>query len=152
MIPDPVYIKGCTIIHTTWWRQHTQGSLCGMREATKVESVSAKKVDYIVCLYDILIFFWFIDSEFIESPYHIYGRLPSSRETSSRGYVSSNSGAFRNSQQQMSFIGDWEWICAFTLNTNHWRFKAKDVSLHLKQMLIWKYFFKKLKPLKIYQH
>jgi hypothetical protein len=48
------------------------------------------------------------DSEFIESPYHIYGKLPSRDIASSRGYISSNSGAFRSSQQQLSFIGDWE--------------------------------------------
>lgn len=55
-----------------------------------------------------------LDSEFIESPYQLYGRLPSSRDTSSRGYISSNSGAFRNSQQQLSYVGDWEWTCYCT--------------------------------------
>lgn len=40
------------------------------------------------------------DSEFVESPYHMYGRLPTpSSRGGSRGYVSSAS---------RMYIGDWE--------------------------------------------
>lgn len=42
-----------------------------------------------------------LDSELIESPYQIYGRLPTtpSSRGGSRGYISSNS---------RMYIGDWE--------------------------------------------
>lgn len=107
-IHDRACINVCIITLTTTCRHHTRGNQCGMRDRMKAESVMLLIKSFS---------FEFLtqslqsstDSEFIESPYHIYGRLPSSRETSSRGYISSNSGAFRNSQQQLNYIGDWEW-------------------------------------------
>jgi hypothetical protein len=46
-----------------------------------------------------LLLFFCIDSEFIESPYHIYGRLPTPSSRGSRNYIASNS---------RMYIGDWE--------------------------------------------
>lgn len=79
-----------------------------MREVMKVESVSIELHFAVVFLCLHFASFSASDSEFIESPYQIYGKLPSRDIASSRGYISSNSGAFRGSQQQISFIGDWE--------------------------------------------
>jgi hypothetical protein len=108
-IHDQACINVFTITATTSCRHRIPDSRCGMRDRMKVESVSCWRAWKEKFEYETSKSFPETDSEFIESPYgQIYGRLPSSRENSSRGYISSNSGAFRNSQQQLNYIGDWE--------------------------------------------